>query len=557
LLHLGGAKRDTAVVELSFPSSLLGKGSALANHPLKGQGRLPVSYEIELKLAVPASKLEKLERALLALPTARLEAQSDLVSTYYDTRTLALHRRGLTLRVRRQGRKFVQTIKADDPAKSDLLERREWEAPIESSQPNLDALKIGRRLPDAIHEEDLRPVFTTTVTRKTIELNPTPTTEIVVAIDQGEIRTADGTGIEPISEIELELKRGDPAAVYDLALQLLKIAEVRIETRSKAERGYRLFRAASDEPRAVQAGTVTLDRNMTVEAALQRFGQRCLTHLLRNEPVTLAGEPEGIHQMRVAVRRLRSALTAVKPMLPVEHHRWASEELKWLTDSLAPARNWDVFVGDLLRTVTDALSNRPELQQLVSAANRCNRAALDDAKQAILSERYTDAMLRLLRWFAVPGWRDQPISENAILLLAPIVSVAPSVLERRYRKARRRCKRFEQLAPAERHRLRIALKKLRYTIEFLGSLFDKHGVQVFVDRLKSLQDDLGHANDVRIAYDLLEQMQQTRDQTKDHFASTIDRAGGIVLGWHERDLADREPLLRKHIKRFKRLDPFW
>jgi CHAD domain-containing protein len=89
------------------------------------------------------------------------------------------------------------------------------------------------------------------------------------------------------------------------------------------------------------------------------------------------------------------------------------------------------------------------------------------------------------------------------------------------------------------------------------SLFDKHGVQVFVDRLKSLQDDLGHANDVRIAYDLLEQIQQTRDQTKDHFASTIDRAGGIVLGWHERDLADREPLLRKHIKRFKRLDPFW
>ena len=162
-------------------------------------------------------------------------------------------------------------------------------------------------------------------------------------------------------------------------------------------------------------------------------------------------------------------------------------------------------------------------------------------------------MLRLLRWFAARGWRDQPISENATLLLAPIVNIAPSVLERRHRKARRRCKRFEELAPAERHRLRIALKKLRYTIEFLGGLFDKHGVQVFLDRLKSLQDDLGRANDVRIAYDLLEQIQQT----KDHSASTIDRASGIVLGWHERDLADREPLLKKHIKRFKRLDPFW
>jgi triphosphatase len=451
----------------------------------------------------------------------------------------------------------VQTIKADDPANSDLLERREWEAPIGSSQPNLDALKIGRRLPDAIYKEDLRPVFTTTVTRKTIELNPNPITEIAVAIDQGEIRTADGGAVEPISEIELELKRGDPAALYDLALQLLKIAEVRIETRSKAERGYRLFRAATDEPRAVQAGTITLDRDMTVEDALQRFGQRCLNHLLRNESAALAGEPEGIHQMRVAVRRLRSALTGVKPILPAEDHRWTSEELTWLTHSLAPARNWDVFVGDLLRTVSDELPNRPELQQLVSAADRCNRAALDDAKQAILSERYTGAMLRLLRWFAVRGWRDQPISENAILLLAPIVSVAPSVLERRYRKARRRCRRFELLAPAERHRLRIALKKLRYTIEFLGSLFDKHNARAFVNRLKSLQDELGHANDVRMAYDLLEQIPKTSYQTTGRFAGAIDRAGGIVLGWHERDLADREPLLRKHVKRFKRMDPFW
>jgi inorganic triphosphatase YgiF len=118
------------------------------NHSISNLGRRP-SCEVELKLAAPVAELEKLERALLALPTARLEAQSDLVSTYYDTCTLALHRRRLTLRVRRQGGEFVHTIKADDPAKLDLLERREWEAPIESSQPNLDALKIGTRLPDA------------------------------------------------------------------------------------------------------------------------------------------------------------------------------------------------------------------------------------------------------------------------------------------------------------------------------------------------------------------------------------------------------------------------
>jgi len=101
--------------------------------------------------------------------------------------------------------------------------------------------------------------------------------------------------------------------------------------------------------------------------------------------------------------------------------------------------------------------------------------------------------------------------------------------------------------------LRIALKKLRYTIEFLGSLFDKDEVRAFVKRLKSLQDYLGHANDVRVAYDLMDQIRET----KNHNAGTIDRAGGIVFGWHERDLVDREPKLRKHVRRFKQLDPFW
>jgi triphosphatase len=401
------------------------------------------------------------------------------------------------------------------------------ETPFQSNQPNLDAaLKIGARFPDVIYKKDLRHAFTTAVTRETIELNPTQAAEIAVT------------------------------TLYDLALQLLKIAEIRIEIRSKAERGYRLL-AAAVEPRAVHAGTIVLERDMTVEGALQRFGQGCLDHFLHNEAATLVGEAEGIHQMRVAVRRLRSALAALKPTLPIDHHHWVSEELKWLTYSLAPARNWHVFVGELLRTVINALSNRPELQQLVRAADRCNRAAVDDAKRAILSERYTTAMLRLLRWFASHGWRDQAISERAILALAPIGKIAPSVLERRHRAARRRCKRFGQLAPVERHRLRIASKKLRYTIEFLGSVFDKHEVRAFLDRLKSLQDDLGHANDVRVAYDLLDQTQGSRDQTKSHLANAVDRAGGIVLGWHERDLNDRAPQLRRHVKRFKRLHSFW
>jgi triphosphatase len=516
------------------------------------RSRSRIAIEFELKLAAPPEDLEKVERALLAMPIMRSERQTNVVSTYYDTPALILNREGLTLRVRKQGQSFVQTVKANDLIGKNVWERREWEEPITSSRPDLNAPKTRAHLPQAIREKELRSIFTTAVTRKVIEIEPHPSTRIEVAIDKGEIRTADGGAVEPISEIELELKDGDPAPLYDLALRLLEFAEIRLEMSSKAERGYRLAGTAT-LPRAVQAEPVTLDPAMAVEAALRGFAQACLNHLLNNEKAALAGEPEAIHQMRVAVRRLRSALSVMKSMLPAEDYRWASEELKWIAHSLAPARNWDIFVADLLRPVRDALPDRRDLDLLVGAAERCRRAAFDNAKHAIRSKRHTESMLRLLRWFAVCGWRDQPISENSALLLAPIVDVAPVLIKHCYRKARRRCKHFEEQTPAERHKLRIALKKVRYTIEFLGSLFDEYDVRLLVNRLKALQDYLGHANDVRVAYDLIS---ECRD-VKNHDASVIDRAGGIVLGWHERVLADREAKLRKHVRRFKQLDPFW
>jgi inorganic triphosphatase YgiF len=282
------------------------------------------------------------------MPTVRSEVQPDLTSTYYDTLDLALHREMLTLRVRKQGRKFVQTVKAVDLAGPSLFARREWEDPIASRRPDIDASKTGRRLPESIRGQDLRPVFTTSVTRTVIEIEPKPATRIEAAIDEGKIRTTDDSVEEPISEMELELKSGDPATLFDVALRLLEAAPVRIETRSKAERGYRLLGAVG-LPQAVHTGPVVLDPTMDVETALQHFGRQCLTHLLRNEPVMLAGEPEGIHQMRVAVRRFRSGLSALKPMLPLEERCWVSAELEQIpvmrTRILHVGSNWRILAG--------------------------------------------------------------------------------------------------------------------------------------------------------------------------------------------------------------------
>jgi triphosphatase len=487
------------------------------------------------------------------MPTAKSETRSQLVSTYYDTPALALHRERLSLRVRKQGGEFVQTVKAENPAEMDVLERKEWEDRIPSEQPVLDAPKTGKRLSDVVRHEALRPVFVTTVTRTAIAISPGPSARIEVAIDEGEIRTCSGDAVAPICEIELEFKNGDPRAIFDAALHLLEAAPIRIEARSKAERGYRLLGTDGLMPQAVCVDPIALDPAISVEAALERIGRRCLTHLLSNEQAALTGEPEGIHQMRVAVRRLRSALLALKRALPIKHYRWASKESRWLAHTLGPVRNWDIFVACLVRPVADALQARPGFGGLIGATERRRHAALEQTKQAVVSKRYTESMLRLLRWFAAHGWRDQQISEQAVFLLAPIVDVAPDLIERHHRKACKRSKRFDELTAAQRHRFRIALKNLHYTIEFLGSLFDKGQVRTFVKCLKSLRDDLGHANDVRVAYDLADQISEATN----HNARAINRAGGLVLGWHERGLADRNPKVRKHVRRFRRLDPFW
>jgi triphosphatase len=162
-------------------------------------------------------------------------------------------------------------------------------------------------------------------------------------------------------------------------------------------------------------------------------------------------------------------------------------------------------------------------------------------------------VLKLARWFEARGWRDQLTSEHAALLLTSICDVAPVLIERRWRQSQKRSKRFDELTPPQRHKLRIAVKKLRYTIEFLRSLFDRSKVKPFMKVLTPLLDDLGQINDVRTARELVAEIAGHANENCD----AIARGGGIVLGWHHRVLFDLEPRLRKHVRRLRRAKPFW
>ena len=504
--------------------------------------------ELELRLVVAASGIAKARSGLLAMAGRPRAVRASVVTTHYDTEDGALRQRDLALRVRKQGRAYFQTVTATAQAGDVELAQSEWEDQIRGAAPDVAAQHGGSHLPPALGADALRPLFTIRLQRTSFTLRPRPGTEIAVAMECGEIRADDGDAVEPISEIALVLVAGDRVVLWDVALRLLEIVPCRIATESHAARGYRLV--AGGQPPVCHAQPIALDPKAALDTALQVIGRRSLAVILRNEAAAVAGIPDGVHQMRVAVRRLRAALAALKPMLPPEHFNWANGELRFLSGELGPARNWDVFAVNLLAPVSAALPTEPELATLGVAVAREREAAYDHLRAALHSERYTAAMLRLSRWFDARGWRDQPVSADSALLVSRLDEVAADLLDRLHRKARKRAKHLAVLDPVQRHKLRIALKKLRYAVESFDSLFEPRAVAHFVRRVKPLQDDLGHTNDVRSAHGLVAAL-------GDEDGASLERASGIVLGWHDRGLADAEPQTRRHARRFRRVAKFW
>jgi inorganic triphosphatase YgiF len=507
--------------------------------------------EIELKFVAASTDLLEAKKKLLTLAGRKRAVPATLTSVYYDTADQQLKRQGLTLRVRQRNQHYVQTVKSTNGAGLLPAVREEWEDAIAGARPDLRAPNSSAHLPGTLAEGDLRPLFVTTIRRAVIALKPDATTEIEAAIDEGAVETAESRRGEPICEIELEHKLGDPAAIYDIGLKLLEVAPLRLEMRSKAERGFDLLDAVEREPQAVHAPPIALDPEMTVEAVLQAFGCESLGLVLRNEPAVLAGIAEGLHQMRVALRRLRAVLNTFKRMLPGEQYRSVSGELRWLARALGPARNWDVFAASILAPVTSALLGAEDREGLSRAAECQRLRAHQEAEAAIRSVRYTTALLKVLRWLVARDWRDQPVSKHSVLLMTPIGTVASRLIARRHKEVRSAIRDFAALDMEQRHQVRIAIKKLRYTVDLFDPLFPADAVSAFLRLLKPLQDRLGEANDVRVASDLITELRAADD------VPAIDRAAGIVLGWHDRGLAEHEPKLLKLLDKFRHARPFW
>ncbi|NBC33959.1 MAG: CHAD domain-containing protein, partial [Alphaproteobacteria bacterium] len=486
---------------------LVSEAQGGAGTPEKPSVSPPPFTETELKLAAAPDVIDRLRHCgLVGRLALGPEETASIVSTYYDTSGRLLRDREAVLRVRHAGGKTVQTLKA---GRAGVLDRSEWDAPLKGDKPDPAAFTPADAMShlDGIAAADLAALFTTHIERTTRMVRPPgeEAVEEVVALvfDRGAVAVGDRN--TPISEIELELHHGARASLYDLGLALHAIEPLTIETLPKAARGFAL--AGEVRPGWSKPGIPELPPDATVEQAFAAILASCYGHWMANQAAALnGGDPEGIHQLRVAMRRLRAVLSAFKAACPGPRRKWLQDEAKWLAGSLGPARDWDVFLTDLLPAARKALKDGQDRTALQEAAETERRHAYEGARAAITSERATTFLLTLGGWIEGRRWRDDAAEagESTATLDRLATELAAAVLDRHDRKVRKRGRRFAKLDAGDRHKLRIALKKLRYPAEFFRSLYDRKAASRFTKALRRLQDGLGHQNDVAVADRLLD-----------------------------------------------------
>lgn len=498
--------------------------------------------ETEIKLKLYRGDLSALLVALNQTASITAPAQVKMLdSRYYDTPDRQLGAKRIALRVRRTDAGFIQTVKTEAPGASVLFARGEWETTVPSFVPQFEDM------------DTLGEIFATEIERrKLIALYPPgnmAATRIEVAIDQGRIRA--GAKEEAVSEVELELMDGHPADIFDMGARLAEQVPLQLSIDSKSARGYRL--AAGEPPGTTKADKLEFDADISLEAGMRASLRACVQHWFANQAAVIDGrDMEGVHQMRVGLRRLRSAIVFFRRYIPDPPLTEFKDQAKWVASSLGPARDWDVFVTETLAPVMSLWPEHRGLRALASAAEHARQAGYTEARMTIASPAYTVFALRLAGWIERSGWRAGLDAEQMAAMGRPMTELAAALLDKLHDKALKIGKNFETLEVHEKHEVRIALKKLRYAGEFFRSLYPKKDVKRFRDALTDTLELLGKLNDLSVARELCGRLMETGEDDGEMPSGT---AG--LLDWHERQGHVSDDALAKAWAGFRDAEPFW
>ncbi len=310
---------------------------------------------------------------------------------------------------------------------------------------------------------------------------------------------------------------------------------------------------------ARKAGIWVLPGEATAGEAFLRILEHCRSHILANLPAVLQShEVEGVHQLRVALRRLRVALLAFGADFRTPELDALRLRAKVLAAGLGPARDMDVFLDELMAPA-QADAGLPEAFALLRARAAARReAAWQSAVTTASSLAFHSFVHDLTQAISHRAWYAQGADEDRLSRFdQPVRLLADRQLAHYFRKAKKRARKLQNLNEAERHQLRIALKKLRYTLEFFSSLYDPKMVKPFVRRLSLMQDVLGSLQDLAVARRILNDLVEAASEQQAPDQGALRFAAGTVYGWHlERANAARsEAKLRW--KRLAKTEPFW
>ncbi len=542
-----------------------------------------MDLEIELKLLIAPGDVAKLRRgdtlksAALGKPVTRT-----LHSIYFDTPDQDLAKRGMALRLRKAGNRWIQTFKCGGSSESGLHQRQEFDTPVAVQFLDLYALMqtpAAELLRDPDFRERLAPAFVTRFRRTTwnVEIHPGETAEL--ALDQGEVIA--GTTSTPISEVEIELIEGDPVHLFDFAKRLLADVPLRLGNVSKAERGYALLTPSAPAP--VRAAPVELANEQAVVASFAAVATACLRQLDANERGLLdSDDTEYVHQARVALRRLRSAVGAFRPVAPRETMGPLLDRLRELGNALGGCRDWDVFLTETLPPVEAALPDELSLATLRAVAESRRDAARAHARAVVGSDDYTALLLdmaaaltRLARTpedsaeasrtadvevaadddATIVDGADAAVPDPTIVTAdAPVVldanpsrTFARETVVRRMKRVLRLGRRVSRDDIPSLHALRIEIKKLRYATEFFQSLLPRKTVRANIARAAELQEILGRLNDAEVTAKLLDDLRSDHEE--------LSHAAGIVHGWTQARASDALAHFDAAWKRFRKAAP--
>lgn len=490
--------------------------------------------EFELKLEVPSHRLQPLVDALKRGKTNRQR----LRATYFDTQDSALAGRGIVVRMRQEGRKWVQTAKAPG---SGPLERLEHNAVVAADEagmtPAVDLARhsgtpVGEAIRRALKPKagaafpPLVPRYETDVTRLSLTVLHGES-EVEISLDEG--RIVAGTQSVPVRELELELKQGRAEDVLQLARQGCGIHGLWLSTISKSMKGQRLAGTAAPGVRSTLAPDY--GRRAGGEALVAAVVAACLGPVVSCASEVAGGsrDAEDIHQLRVGIRRLRTAL----------------RELSCLTEGIDPG--WEVPLIAVFRAL-GLHRDRSHLARIVepqiegAGGPAIPAPALEadtpDPAAAVRAAAFQDSLLALLAFAYREAGRDGPDhGRTKKRVRKSLAKLHAQVL--------RDGSRFASLDEVRQHRVRRRLKRLRYLAEFAAPLFQSRKTRAFADCLKPLQDALGLFNDEMMAL-----------RSYRGLASAEPRAW-FAAGWLS---ARREPhalACQQAIRNFARTRPFW